>query len=272
MTGQGDNGRVPPPAVVPEVVAQGPPLPTLQIMSQWWRDICFAHWAVDPARVAPMLPRGVRPDLHEGQAWVGLIPFRMVDAGVFSGPAIPWLGAFLEMNVRTYTIDDQGRRGVFFCSLEAQRLAVVAGALGLFNVPYRWAHMTYAAGSLADGRRTHGYTSRRLGPAVGGGAGRVRGSAAGSRMRVAVGPALEHPTERDLFLTARFGLHTSLLGQPLWIPNTHGPWPLHSAELLDLEDTLLAAAGFPDLAATPPQSVLCSPGVRTVFGFPQRVP
>ncbi|MEO3937228.1 DUF2071 domain-containing protein [Dermatophilaceae bacterium Soc4.6] len=258
------------------VLAQGPPLPTPQIMSQWWRDICFAHWSIDPARIAPMLPRGVRPDLHDGRAWVGLIPFRMVDAGVLTGPPVPWLGTFLEMNVRTYTVDDHGRHGVYFCSLEAQRLAVVAGALGSFDVPYRWARMTYeqqpyGAAPVGPGS-TLTYTSRRIGPRLGAGSGRVRGSAAHSRMSVAVGDSVPEPSELDLFLTARFGLHTSLLAQPLWVPNTHGPWPLHRAELLDLDDTLLAAAGFPDLAATPPQSVLCSPtGVRTTFGLPQRV-
>ena len=32
----------------------------------------------------------------------------------------------------------------------------------------------------------------------------------------------------------------------------------------------MAAAGLPGLAASPPDSVLFSSGVRTVFGLPQR--
>lgn len=248
---------------VTPVVAQGPPLPTRQIMSQWWRDICFAHWAVDPALLAPHLPRGVRPDLHDGRAWVGLIPFRMVDAGILQGGPVPWVGTFLEMNVRTYSVDEQGRRGVVFLSLEAQRALVVAGAVAGFGVPYKWARMTYAVGATPDGRRTVGYTSRRLVPG--------RGSAPSSRMRVAVGAPITDPSPLDLFLTARFGLHSRILGQTVWVPNTHGPWPLQQAELLDLDDGLVAAAGLPGVAARPPDSVLYSTGVRTTFGLPQRL-
>ncbi|MEO7059697.1 MAG: DUF2071 domain-containing protein [Lapillicoccus sp.] len=246
------------------LVAAGPPLPTRQIMSQWWREICFAHWGVDPDRIAALLPRGVRPDLHEGRAWVGLIPFRMVDAGVGRGPAVPFLGTFLEMNVRTYTVDDQGHRGVAFLSLEAQRALVVLAARGLFNVPYQWARMRYAEGSTPDGRRTLRYTSRRL---------LTRTTPApASIMEVAVGDVIQDPAPRDLFLTARFGLHTSLLGQTLWIPNTHGPWPLRQAELLQLDHSLVAAAGLGDLVdGRPPDSVLHSAGVRTTFGLPQRL-
>ena len=50
---------------------QGPDLPTRQIMHQWWRDITFVHWRVDPARLAPLMPPGVRPDLFDGAAGSG---------------------------------------------------------------------------------------------------------------------------------------------------------------------------------------------------------
>ena len=103
-------------------------------MDQWWRDITFLHWPVDPALVAPLLPRGVRPDLYGGAAWVGLIPFRMVDAGVGSGRPVPWLGTFLETNVRLYSTDDRGRRGVVFCSLDADRLAELGPDPSLFGL------------------------------------------------------------------------------------------------------------------------------------------
>lgn len=232
-------------------------------MSQWWRDICFVHWSLDPALIAPHLPPRVRPDLHEGSAWVGLIPFRMVDAGLGRGLAVRFLGSFLEMNVRTYAIDDSGRRGVVFLSLEAQRALVVAGAVGIFGVPYKWARMGFAAQPDDRGRLVVSYTSRRL---------VTRRPAPASRMSVLVGPAIATPSPREQFLTARFGLHTRVAGRTLWVPNTHGPWPLHSATLLDLDDSLVSAAGLPALSTQrAPDSVLFSPGVRTEFGLPERV-
>jgi hypothetical protein len=44
------------------------------------------------------------------------------------------------------------------------------------------------------------------------------------------------------------------------------------AQLLDLKDELVAAAGLPGLTSRPPDSVLFSRGVRTQFGRPQISP
>ena len=99
-------------------------------MRQTWADLAYVHWAVDPERVAPLLPRGTRPDGLDGATYVGLIPFVMRGAGFGRGPAIPWAGDFLETNVRLYSVDDQGRHGVVFRSLEANRLLVSLGVFG----------------------------------------------------------------------------------------------------------------------------------------------
>ena len=251
----------------PALDPQGPPLPTPQIMSQWWRDIAFLHWPVEPALLAPLLPKGVRPDEFDGAAWVGLIPFRMVDAGVLRGGPVPWLGTFPETNVRVYSVDDRGRHGVTFLSLEASRLLVVLGARLGFNVPYQWASMRVRDHGDHGDARVLTYTTRRSTRARVPGRGRPR-----SRITVRVGEPVLEPAPLDLFLTARFGLHTQVAGQPLWVPNTHGPWPLRRAEVLELDDDLVAAAGLGSFArTTPPTSVLFSEGVRTTFGFPQRL-
>ena len=130
-------------------------------MSQSWRDLTFLHWAVDPALVADRMPPGVRPDTFDGRTYVGLIPFRMVRAGFGSGPAVPWLGSFLETNVRLYSVDDTGRRGIVFLSLDTDRAAVVAGARAGFGVPYRWARMRHRV----DGRPSTPTTPACAGPA-----------------------------------------------------------------------------------------------------------
>jgi uncharacterized protein YqjF (DUF2071 family) len=86
-------------------------------------------------------------------------------------------------------------------------------------------------------------------------------------VRIRVGRPIQRPSELELFLTARWGLHVSWYGRTIYLPNEHPTWPLHKAELLDLDDELLAAAGFP-VADTPPVSVLCTPGVPVRFGPP----
>ncbi|SEC99214.1 hypothetical protein SAMN04489844_3419 [Nocardioides exalbidus] len=222
------------------------------VMSQHWRDLTFLHWAVDPAEVAHRMPPGVRPDTLDGRTYVGLIPFRMVGAGVGRGPAIPWLGTFLETNVRLYSVDRTGRRGIVFLSLDTDRAAVVVGARAGFGVPYRWARMRYRR----DGD-VHAYDARLRWP----------GTSGSSRIVVRAGPA-RTPTELDHFLSARWGLHSRWWGRTLYVPNRHEPWPVHDAELLELDDGLMRSVGLPDLDARPPDHIGFSPGVHTEFGLP----
>lgn len=226
-------------------------------MRQTWADLTFLHWAVDPALVAPMMPPGTRPDVLDGVTYVGLIPFVMRRAGFGRGPAIPWLGDFLETNVRLYSVDEQGRHGVVFLSLEASRLAVSLGARLVFATPYTWARMSlHRDGDVLD------YRTRRRWPTPRG---------AGGRIAVRRGPVIAEPDDLSVFVSARFGLHTRHLGRTWWVPNTHAPWSLRQGELLDLDDDLLAAAGLAGVAHEPPASVLVADPAHTKFGLPRLV-
>jgi uncharacterized protein YqjF (DUF2071 family) len=90
---------------------------------------------------------------------------------------------------------------------------------------------------------------------------------AGGSMSVRVGAPLAAPTALEDFLTARWGLHTRAWGRTLHLPNQHPRWPLHAAELLSLDDSMMTAAGLPPMSG-PPVSVLYSPGVPVTFGAP----
>lgn len=233
-----------------------PPLRRPVLMNQDWRDLIYLHWAVDPARVASLMPPGVHPDVHDdGATYVGLVPFRMVDAGPGRRARVPWLGSFLETNVRLYSVDARGRRGVVFLSLDADRLLVVLGARAGFAVPYRWARMSHGE---ADG--VHTYRADLRWPGV----------RATSHVAVRVGAA-RPATPLDRFVSERWRLHTGVLGRTVAVPNTHETWPLHGAEVVHLDDGLLGSVGFPDLAARAPDHVAFSPGVHAEFGLPRRV-
>lgn len=224
---------------------------------QSWRDLTFVHWAAPPATVAPFLPRGTRPDTLDGVTYVGLIAFRMVGLGLLRGPGIPYLGTFCETNVRLYSVDDHGRRAVVFLSLDAERLLPVLTAQALLRLPYKWARMRLEK----DGDLLR-YASRRRLPGP---------RPATDRMTVRAGDPIAEPTALEHFLTARWGLHTRAWGRTLHLPNDHPRWPLHRAELLELDDTLVTAAGLP-APSGPPASVLYSPGVPVVFGAPGVTP
>ncbi len=85
----------------------------------------------------------------DGSAWVGLIGFRMQGAGLGRGPAIPYFGSFNEINVRLYSREPDGTRGVVFLSLDASRLAVVLAARAA-GIPYVWSRDRFRAANRAD--------------------------------------------------------------------------------------------------------------------------
>jgi len=253
MTGMALSGSS---GVPGPVSTQAPVLRSAVMMNQDWRDLTFLHWATDPRLLQRCMPPGVRPDTFEGHSYVGLIPSRMVNAGFRRGAGVPWAGTFLETNVRLYSVDETGRRGIVFLSLDTNRSLIVAGARLGFGLPYRWARMRHTA--TADG--AHRYTAQLRWP----------GARAASRVGIRVGAPRE-ATALDTFLTARWGLHVRHLGRTFYVPNAHPPWPLRHADVVDLDDSLTRSVGLGDLASRPPDHVAFSSGVHTEFGLPETV-
>ncbi|MCW2589060.1 MAG: hypothetical protein JWQ86_1487 [Mycobacterium sp.] len=219
--------------------------------AQRWSELTFVHWPVRPDSVAHLYPAGTRPDVFaDGLTYVGLVPFAMGEVALGFSHPLPYVGRFLETNVRLYSTDEAGRHGVLFRSLETERLAVVAATRIGLGVPYTWAKMRL---TRAGDRIT--YDSVRRWPRRG----------LHNRLVVDVG-ALVEPTPLEVWLTARWGAHTRKAGRTWWVPNEHEPWPLHAAELVDLDNDLLAASGVQ--TAGGPLRILYSPGVRARFGRP----
>ena len=84
---------------------------------------------------------GLEPDLFDGYAWVGVVPFWMdqVRTRGFADHSfsIPGATSFPELNLRTYVRSRAtGLRGVFFFSLDASSAFAVMGARLLFHLPY----------------------------------------------------------------------------------------------------------------------------------------
>ena len=209
------------------------------VLRQGWGDVAFLHWAVDPGAVAPLLPPGTRPDLLADRTFVGLVALRMQRTAPLGGPPLPWVGTFGQVNVRLYSVDDEGRRGVVFLSMDADRLPpVVAGrALGL---PYRWAHVR-----LGDVGDRYAYRAER------------HRSPGHLRLELRPGPPRQ-PDATERFVTARWALHARSIGR---VDVAHEPWQLHRADLLVCDTDLPALAGL-RLVDEQPVSILWSPGMR----------
>lgn len=231
-----------------------PPLPPPALLDQRWSELSFIHWPVEPASVAHLFPPGTRPDVFaDGLTYVALVPFLMSGIRLGISPPVPYFGTFLETNIRLYSVDDAGRHGVLFRSLETARLAVVPLTRVGLGFPYTWAKM-----SMTRSGNAVTYDSLRRWPRRG-----LR-----SHLTVAVGDVVE-PSPLEVWLTARWGAHTRKAGRTWWVPNHHEPWVLRAAEVLELDDDLLGASGVRPSGKR--LRALFSPGVRTQFGRPARV-
>jgi uncharacterized protein YqjF (DUF2071 family) len=230
-----------------------PALPHPILLDQRWVDLTFVHWAVEAESIAHWFPPGTRPDVFHGATYVGLVPFAMRRTTAGTSLPLPYFGSFLETNVRLYSVDECGHHGVLFCSLETARLAVVPVTRLGMGVPYTWARMR-----MTKERNEITYESTRRWPRRG----------LHSRLTVAIGETVE-PTPLEVWFTARWGAHTRKAGRTWWVPNEHDTWPLHAAEVVHLDDELVAASGARTVG--PPLRALFSSGVRTRFGRPQVV-
>jgi uncharacterized protein YqjF (DUF2071 family) len=206
-------------AILQDVAHRPWPLPARAwVMAQTWHDLLFAHWPVATASLRPLVPAPLTIDTFDGQAWLAVVPFRMSGVRLRGTPAMPWLSAFPELNVRTYVTCD-AKPGVWFFSLDADNPLAVAIAGAWFHLPYCRARMRC---SERDGWIE--YASQRVhsGAAKAALQGRYR----------PVGPAfLPQAGTLEHFLTERYCLYTvDENGRLIRGEIHHPPWPLQCAE------------------------------------------
>ena len=205
------------------------------LMTQTWHDLLFAHWPVDAGHLRSRLPPGLTLDLFDGQAWVGIVPFHMTNVAPRGLPALPWVSAFPELNVRTY-VTVHGKPGVHFFSLDASSTLAVAAARALFGLPYFVAEMEVGRSGSADEWVT--YRSRRASDGT--------GPATLVMSYRPTGPVFHaQPGTLEYFLTERYCLYTvddDFRARRLEIH--HPPWPLQPAEAVIEENTMADAAGI----------------------------
>jgi uncharacterized protein YqjF (DUF2071 family) len=199
------------------------------VMSQLWRNLTFLHWRYDAETIARTLPAGLTLDTFDGSAWVGLVPFVLAGVQPFGFPALPWISEFPETNVRTYVRGADGERGVWFFTLEADRLAAVLLARSWYHLPYRWAAM-----QVEKNESVVRYRSRRS---------KLFGAGT-TEIAIEMGSAVE-TGELDDFLTARFRLYAAAKGRIAYARIAHEPWPLRRGVVRTLNENLMQNSGVP---------------------------
>lgn len=210
---------------------------------QQWRSLLFMHWPVPIDVIRPLVPAGLELDLLDGAAYVGLVPF------VMQGVRPRWWPhrlafRFLETNVRTY-VCHQDRPGVYFFSLDAASRLAVWAARRFWGLPYHQAAMKIEQA----GDEFH-YRSRRLGSGV------------GLEVRYRVGDQLgpSQPGSVEHFLLERYLLFLEHRQRIYTGQVHHTPYPAQRAEVLEVKDQLIPAAGLGQFHE-PPRFVHFAAGV-----------
>jgi uncharacterized protein YqjF (DUF2071 family) len=200
-------------------------------MAQSWHNLLFAHWEVDAAKLRPHIPANLEIDTFEGKAWLGIVPFRMSRVRLRWTPALPWLSAFPELNVRTY-VRVQDKPGVWFFSLDAANPVAAAAARLSFHLPYFHARMT--CGEVGGWIQ---YRSERAHP-------RTPAASFEARYRPAGGCFKAQPGTLSHFLTERYCLY-SAAGERVYRGEIHHPaWLLRPGEAEFTRNSMAETVGL----------------------------
>jgi uncharacterized protein len=209
------------------------PVPTGPwIMAQSWHDLLFAHWPVDAAILRPFIPAALSIDTLAGEAWVGVVPFRMSGVRIRGTPALPWFSQFPELNVRTY-VTIHGKPGVWFFSLDAGNPIAVTVARKWFHLPYFRARMSchpVDGGIRYASQRTHAGAPNAVFHAT---------------YRPAGQPFESRRGTLEYFLTERYCLYAAAGDRIFRGEIHHRPWQLQLAKADITQNTMSLAAGFP---------------------------
>jgi uncharacterized protein len=212
------------------------PLGRSPVMFQRWCHLLFLHWPLEPQTIQSTLPSGLEVDTFAGQGWIGIVPFFMRGVRPAGLPSVVGLSNFLELNLRTYVRDRDGRPGIWFYSLDANQPLAVWAARFCFALPYQHAAMraNIDRGDIA-------YSSVRFGST----------EALDYRYRPVLDLEEAGLGSLEFFLLERYRLfahrHARLLTGRVY----HAPYRLGKAIVHELDSRLFALDGF-EIPSEPP--------------------
>jgi uncharacterized protein YqjF (DUF2071 family) len=252
------------------------------VMLQRWEKLIFLHWRWDADEIQRTLPPGLFVDTFQGDAWLAIVPFYMRGIRPRFCPSVPGISDFLELNVRTYVHDEQGRPGVWFYSLDCDQPLAVWTARTFFHLPYQHARMqaresvlecvgppalssavrpAESSRGLEHSRTLPRDSMSRENPWIDYTCHR-RGEADPSRFRYQLSDETHaaEPGTLEFFLAERYLLFSQSPRGIRCGQVHHVPYPLAETKLDAWDVKPLLQAGFSD-PQRPPDHVISSPGV-----------
>jgi uncharacterized protein YqjF (DUF2071 family) len=226
-----------------------------------WRSLAMFNYAVDPALLAPLVPRGTELDSFDGRTYISLVGFRFERARV-RGLWIPFHSDFDEVNLRFYVrrvVEGEVRRGVVFIREVVPRWAIAATARATYNEPYVALPMRHRiAGPVSEGGRT----TVEYGWRVGGSWAEIKMACEGKPTRPAEGSLEQFITEHYWGYTAQRD------GGTIEYRVGHEPWRVWRAAQVTFQGdcaSLYGAELAARLRAQPDSALLAEGGPVVVY-------
>lgn len=213
------------------------------------------NFAVDPAVLAPLVPRGTELDAWDGTTYASLVAFDFLDTRV-KGIPIPFHRDFDEINLRFYVrreAADGPRRGAVFVREVVPRAAIAWVARTLYNENYVALPTRSSFEPGADGGGSVSYGWRHRGEWL-----RLAADYSGS-------PALPVAGSEEEFITEHYwGYSAQRDGGTVEYRVEHPQWGVWSVDSYEMEGDFAGFYGprFASALAQPPRSVFVAAGSR----------
>ena len=214
---------------------------------QEWNHAVFVHYEVPMELLRGLVPQRLHIDSYEGKCYISVVAFTMQNIRPAYFPAISLVSDFHEINVRTY-VDSDGKKGVYFLNIEAEKELSAFVARSLSKLPYEKAVIR---------RGDYHYQSKN--------------SAKKFELDVKykVLDEIASKTPLDLWLTERYCLYLNEGASLYRYDIHHAEWVLNKIDIQELN--LKYKFGGIDLIPQPYQAAHYSPGVKVVAWGKQRV-
>lgn len=214
---------------------------------QEWNHAIFLHWEVPYDALRRLVPEKLMIDTFEGKYYISLVAFSMQKIRPAYFPAVSLISDFHEINVRTY-VEMDGKKGVYFINIEAEKELSVFIARSLSKLPYEKSIIK---------RKDYSYRSVN----------------ASKRFKLNVQYDVKEPilkkTPLERWLTEQYCLYLNE-GKDLYRFDVHhAPWPLRHVEIKKL-DLQYKFDGI-NLSDMPYKMAHYSDGVKVVAWEKQRV-
>lgn len=180
---------------------------------QEWNDVIFLHWKVDLDALEEHIPKELEIDQFDGNAWISLVIFNMDRIHLYALPSFPPVSNFQEINIRTY-VKYNGKSGVYFLSIEANKKVSCFIARLLSNLPYRHSSINRSNSFIQSSNKQF---QDRL------------------EVSYAHGSNINTPSDLDIWLTERYALFQDHKESILSYDIHHYRWPLQKINLIELD-------------------------------------